>query len=71
MCLVFQLSEIKHVKDQAEHMNHQLDLLFNPLLVRAVLEIVSAKEVQIRRTYQNGNGDLDLSQFVSVSVIAR
>jgi len=48
------MNEIESVKKQALHLKQQLNIYFNPTLVRAVLEILKAKEVQIERALDLG-----------------
>jgi hypothetical protein len=51
------LTELSLVRQQTMHQNARFDLLYNPILVRAVMEIVGAKETQIQRKFQLGELD--------------
>lgn len=51
------LTEIRQVKQHAVLLSSRLNLFYNPSLVRAILEVVGAKESQIKKAVSRG--DLD------------
>jgi len=58
--------EIDQVKQQALNLKNNLNLFYNPSLVRALMEVLQAKEMQILRAREAGDiSDTELQQLLT------
>ena len=53
------MGEIQVVRRQAMELSAKLNLFYNPSLVRAVLEVLRAKEIQVSHAHEQGNLDAE------------
>ncbi len=63
--LANKMTEINEVREQARKLSHRLNLFYNPSMVRAVMEVLKAKEFQINKAL--ANADIDHESFAQLT----